>query len=87
MIAIARHGGGCLLVSWLIGVSSAWSGEEDAAATSALQEVVVTAQRSKSALQTTPLAVTALSGPALKALLSGIEPRSARFFISRRPWA
>src|SRR5258708_8116037 len=67
MIAIARHGG-CLLVSWLIGVSSAWSGEEDAAATSALQEVVVTAQRSKSALQTTPLAVTALSGPALKAL-------------------
>ena len=68
MIAIARHGGGCLLVSWLIGVSSAWSGEEDAAATSALQEVVVTAQRSKSALQTTPLAVTALSGPALKAL-------------------
>ena len=67
MIAIARHGG-CLVVSWLIGVSSAWSGEEDAAATSALQEVVVTAQRSKSALQTTPLAVTALSGAALKAL-------------------
>ena len=28
----------------------------------------MTAQRSKSALQTTPLAVTALSGPALKAL-------------------
>jgi iron complex outermembrane receptor protein len=35
---------------------------------SELQEVVVTAQRSVSGLQTTPLAVTALSGAALKAL-------------------
>jgi hypothetical protein len=67
MIAIARHGVR-LPVSWLIGDSYAWSGEKDAVATVRLRGVAETARRSKSALQTTPWAVTALSRPALKAL-------------------
>jgi iron complex outermembrane receptor protein len=67
MIAIARYGF-VLLAMWPIGATCAWSREDSADSPSELQEVVVTAQRSSSGLQTTPLAVTALSGPALKAL-------------------
>src|SRR5258708_2533096 len=67
MIAMARCGF-VLLATWPIGATCAWSSEDGADSPSELQEVVVTAQRSVSGLQTTPLAVTALSGPALKAL-------------------
>ena len=67
MIGMARYGF-VLLVTWPIGATSVWSSEDSADSPSELQEVVVTAQRSASGLQTTPLAVTPLSGPALKAL-------------------
>src|SRR5258708_24419068 len=67
MIAMARCGF-VLLATWPIGATCVWSSEGSADSPSELQEVVVTAQRSSSGLQTTPLAVTALSGPALKAL-------------------
>jgi hypothetical protein len=62
MIAIPRYGF-VLLAAWSIGATCAWSSEDSADSPSELQEVVVTAQRSVSGLQTTPLAVTALSGP------------------------
>ena len=67
MIAIARYGF-VLLATWPIGATCAWSRKDGTDSPSELQEVVVTAQRSVSGLQTTPLAVTALSGAALKAL-------------------
>jgi iron complex outermembrane receptor protein len=67
MIAIARYGF-VLLATWPLGATCAWASEDSADSPSELQEVVVTAQRSASGLQTTPIAVTALSGSALKAL-------------------
>jgi iron complex outermembrane recepter protein len=67
MLVIARYGV-VLLAAWLVGINCAWSSDDSAASASELQEVVVTAQRSASGLQTTPMAVAAISGPALKAL-------------------
>jgi len=52
MIAMARYGF-VLLATWSIGATCAWSSEGSADSPSELQEVVVTAQRSVSGLQTT----------------------------------
>jgi iron complex outermembrane receptor protein len=67
MSVMVRHRA-VLLTTWLFGATCAWSAEGNLAPASELEEVVVTAQRSASGLQTTPLAVEALSGPMLKAL-------------------